>query len=186
MQNNQNIQSPLDTLNIHDEDILNNLLDNPEEKIVFNCEEIDEDELEEDYEQETNNEQNKQYNEIINEENKSPNEENENFNQTIKNSDKHINESQTNMRSQQPNRKYQDFYQFIMNQETNEITDMEVRKYDNYDAKIMSMLIQNKLTCNKQAKIAGLCNTNTYSLNKGILKYEMKGKQAVNKELSQL
>ena len=31
-----------------------------------------------------------------------------------------------------------------------------------------------------------MCNTNTYSLKKGILKYGMKGKQVVYKELSQL
>ena len=32
----------------------------------------------------------------------------------------------------------------------------------------------------------GVCNTNTYRLNKGILKYGVKGKQALNKELTQL
>ena len=46
------------------------------------------------------------------------------------------------MRTRQPNRKYQDFYQFIMNQETNENIGMEVKEYDKYDAKIISMFMQ--------------------------------------------
>ena len=75
------------------------------------------------------------------------------------------------MHTRQPNRKYQDFYHFIMNQETNENTDMEVKEYDKYDTKIISMFVQNKKICNKQTKIVGVCNTKTCSLNKGILKY---------------
>ena len=51
---------------------------------------------------------------------------------------------------------------------------MEVKEYDKYDANIISMFMQNKIIFNQQTKIAGVCNTNTYSLNQGILKYGMK------------
>ena len=73
-----------------------------------------------------------------------------------------------------------------MNQETNEDIDKEVKEYDKYDVKIISMFMQYINIGNNPTKIARVCNTNTYSLNKGILKYGQKGKQAVNKELSQL
>ena len=73
-----------------------------------------------------------------------------------------------------------------MNQETDEAIDMKVKEYDKYDAKIISMFMQYINIGKDQTKIAGVCNTNTYSLNKGILKYGQKGKQAVNKEPSQL
>ena len=63
-----------------------------------------------------------------------------------------------------------------MNQETNGNIDMEVKEYDKYDAKIISMFMQNNNMGNHQTLIAGVCNTNTYNLNKGILKYRMKGK----------
>ena len=73
-----------------------------------------------------------------------------------------------------------------MNQETDEIIDMKVKEYDKYDAKVLSMYIQYNNIGNNQTKITGVHNTNTYSLNKEILKYEMKEKEAVNKELTQL
>ena len=73
-----------------------------------------------------------------------------------------------------------------MNQETNEDIDMEVKEYDKYDTKNISIFMQYINIGNNQTKIAGVCNTNTFSLNKGILKFGQKGKQAVNKELSQL
>ena len=41
---NQNIQPSLDNRIIYDDDILNNLFENPEEKILFNYDEIDKDE----------------------------------------------------------------------------------------------------------------------------------------------
>ena len=72
-----------------------------------------------------------------------------------------------------------------MNQEANENIDMEVKEYDKHDAKIISMFMQYNNIINNQTKIARVCNTNTYSLNKGILKFGIKGRQAVNKELSQ-
>ena len=73
-----------------------------------------------------------------------------------------------------------------MKQETNKNVDMEIKEYNNDDARIIATFLQNKLTCNKEDKIAGVCNTNTYSLSKGILKYGEKGRKAVNKELLQL
>ena len=66
MKINQDKESTLDTTNTFDDDILNNLLDNPEEEIVFNYDEIDVDELEEQYEEGTNNELKQHNNEVIN------------------------------------------------------------------------------------------------------------------------
>ena len=73
-----------------------------------------------------------------------------------------------------------------MNQETNEDIDIEVKEYNKYDAKIIPMFMQYINIVNNQTKIAGVYNTNKFSLNKGILKYGQKGKQVVNKEISQL
>ena len=48
------------------------------------------------------------------------------------------------------------------------------------------MFIQNKLTCNKETILTGVCITNIDSIKKGILKYATKGKQALNKDFAQL
>ena len=87
---------------------------------------------------------------------------------------------------QHPNKKYQDFYEFVLKQEINENTNMEVREYDEQDDKIISMFLQNQNTNSKETQLAGMCNTTTYSLKKGILKYENKDRQVVDNESSQL
>ena len=46
--------------------------------------------------------------------------------------------------------------------------------------------MQHQITKTPNAKITGVCNSQKYNLRKGILKYENKGKEAVNKELSEL
>ena len=63
---------------------------------------------------------------------------------------------------------------------------MEVREYNEQEAKIMLTFLQNLNPNSKKIKLAGVCNTTTYSLNKGIWKYGNKGRQVVNKKLSQL
>ena len=73
-----------------------------------------------------------------------------------------------------------------MNQETNQNMNMEIKEYSNEDAQIIATFLQHKITNQNMGKITGVCNTNTYSLNKGILKYGYRGKKAVDKELSQL
>ena len=133
-------------------------------------------------ERENNQEDNKYKNKV----NENINKEIETTNQSTNTNSRQISVNRENMRTRQPNRKYQDFYQFIMNQETNENIDMEVKEYDQYDAKIISMIMQHNSIGNNQTKIAGVCNTNMYSLNKGILIYGLKENQAVNKDLSQL
>ena len=52
---NQNIQPSLDNQIIYDDDILNNLFENLVEEILFNYDEIDEDELDEESNNEVNN-----------------------------------------------------------------------------------------------------------------------------------
>ena len=152
---NQNIQPSLDNQIIYDYDTLPNLFENPEEEILFNYDEIDEDELDEESNNEVNNKNNmgnhqtdneerkdnQEYNEYNNKVNENINEENEKFNQPVNINSRQKSVDQGNMRTRQPNRKYQDFHQFIMNQETNEDIDMEVKVYDKYDAKIISMLM---------------------------------------------
>ena len=78
--------------------------------------------------------------------------------------------------TRQRNKKYQDFYQFIVKQEINENTNMEVREYNEQDAKIMLMFLQNLIPNNKDTKLIGVCNTTTYSLKKGILNNVNKGR----------
>ena len=56
MQIKQDKESQLDTLNTFDNDIPNNLFGNPEEEIIFRYDDVDEDELGEQYEEGTNNE----------------------------------------------------------------------------------------------------------------------------------
>ena len=74
------------------------------------------------------------------------------------------------------NKKYQSFYQFILKQEINENTNMEVREYNEQEAKIMIMFLWNLNPNNKETKFTGVCNTTTYSIKKGILKYGNKGR----------
>ena len=62
---------------------------------------------------------------------------------------------------------------------------MEVRKCNEQEAKIMLTFLQNLNPNSKKIKLAGVCNTTTYGLKKGIIKYGNKGRQAVNKDLSQ-
>ena len=102
---NQNIQSLLDNQIIYDDDILNNLFDNPEEEITFNYDEIDEDDLDEEYNNEecninnqeyhkTDNEEsenNQEYNKTDNKVNENINEENENSNQLTNTNSRQIN-----------------------------------------------------------------------------------------------
>ena len=52
---NQNIQPSLDNQIIYDNNILNNLFDNPEEEILFKYDEIDEEELGKEYDNGVNN-----------------------------------------------------------------------------------------------------------------------------------
>ena len=60
---------------------------------------------------------------------------------------------------------------------------MEVREYNEQEVKIMLMFLQNQNPNNQKTKFTGVCNTTTYSLKKGKLKYENKGRQAVNKKI---
>ena len=63
---------------------------------------------------------------------------------------------------------------------------MEIKEYDSKEAEIMLMFMQHQITKTSNAKITGVCDSQTYNLRKGILTYGNKGKEAVNKELSQL
>ena len=63
---------------------------------------------------------------------------------------------------------------------------MEIKQYDKKDAQNISLFLQNQLSKAKDNNLTGVCNTNTYNLKQGILKYGKKGKDAINKELSQL
>ena len=63
---------------------------------------------------------------------------------------------------------------------------MEIKQYDKKDAQNISLFLQNQLSKAKDNNLTGVCNTNTYNFKKGILKYGKKGKEAINKELSQL
>ena len=60
IQVNQNGELTLDNYDIFDNDILDNLFENTEEEVIFNYDEVDEDELEEQYEKESNKEPNQQ------------------------------------------------------------------------------------------------------------------------------
>ena len=93
----------------------------------------------------TDNEERQDNQEFIKYDNKvieNKNEENETFNQKTNTNSRQKSVDIQNMRTRQPNRKYQDFYQFIMNHETNENIDMEVNEYNKYDAKNISMFMQ--------------------------------------------
>ena len=184
----QNIQTTNNTPDIFDEHLLDQIFTNPEEEIVFNYDEIDEDELEETDDQNINTNMNQDNNKnlIVNEDDITQPNMNAEEHIDIEEQDDNQSEIQPNTRTRQPNRKYQDFYQFIMNQETNQNMNMEIKEYSNEDAQIIATFLQHKITNQNMGKITGVCNTNTYSLNKGILKYGYRGKKAVDKELSQL
>ena len=76
-----------------------------------------------------------------------------------------------NIRTRQPNRKYQEFYHFFLKQKIDGITNIEVREYNEQETKILLMFLQNLNPNNKETKLTGICNATTYSLKKGILKY---------------
>ena len=54
---------------------------------------------------------------------------------------------------QQPNKTYQDLYLFILKQELNENTNMEVRGYNDQEAKIMLIFLQNQNQNSKKTKL---------------------------------
>ena len=62
---------------------------------------------------------------------------------------------------------------------------MEIKEYDAEEAEIMLMFLQKEIT-DKSEKLKGICNTQTYNIKKGIIKYGNRGQEAINKELSQL
>ena len=84
-----------------------------------------------------------------------------------------------------PNSRYKDFYQFLITQQYNKNTSMEIKEYDAEEAEIMLMFLQKQIT-NKSENLKGVCNTQTYNIKKGIIKYGNRGQEAINKELSQL
>ena len=84
------------------------------------------------------------------------------------------------------NTKFKDFYQFFIYQQNNKNANMEIKEYDGEEAEIMLMFMQHQIAKIPNAKNTGVCNSQTNNQRKGILKYENKGKEAVNKELFQL
>ena len=89
-------------------------------------------------------------------------------------------------RIRKPNTKYRDFYQFLINQQNINHSNLEIQEYDEEEATVMAMFMQKYINKPEHPKITGVCNTQTYNLRKGILKYKDKGRNAVNKELTQL
>ena len=95
-------------------------------------------------------------------------------------------QNESNKQTSYPNTKYKDFYQFLMNQQNNKNPNLEIKEYNSDEAEIMLMFMQHQITKTANAKITGVCNSQKCNLRKGILTYGNKGKDAVNKELSQL
>ena len=58
---------------------------------------------------------------------------------------------------------------------------MEEKQYDEQDAQIISLFIQNQLSKTNNSNLTGVCNTNTYNLRKGILKYSKKARRPLTK-----
>ena len=131
-----------------DENLLDQIFTNPEEEIMFNYDEIDEDESEESYDQQINMNIDQNNNRKLNENDITNLEGNEINNTDIiaEEQNDNYNDTQTNTRTRQPKRKYQDFYQFIMKQETNKNMDMEIKEYNNEDAQIIATFLHHKLT----------------------------------------
>ena len=48
---------------------------------------------------------------------------------------------------------------------------MEIKEYDSEDANIMLMFMQYQIMKTPNAKITGVCNSQTFNLSKGILNY---------------
>ena len=153
---------------------MNALFDNPEEEIIFNDDEIDEDELDEDNENVNNIVIDQHDNLYHNEENIKNQEPNGDY------------QNESNKQTRNTNTKYKDFHQFLMNQQNNKNPNIQIKEYDSEEAKIMLIFMQHQNSKTRNAKITGVCNSQTYNLRRGILIYGNKGKEAVNKELSQL
>ena len=94
---------------------MNALFNNPEEEIIFNDDEIYEDELDEDNENENNIVIDPHDNLNHNEENLINQELNEDY------------QNKSNKQTRNPNTKYIDFYQFLMNQQNNKNPNMEIK-----------------------------------------------------------
>ena len=141
--------------------IMDSLFDNPEEEIIYNNEEVDEDKLDEDYETENN---------IVRKQQKILN-----SNEEIQINQEHQDEYFKSMK--QPITKYKDFYPFLMNQENHNKYNMEIKEYENYEAEAMLLFMQYQITKTENAKITSVCNSQTYNPRKGILRYANKGKR---------
>ena len=194
---NENETLMNEIFNNPDEEILmNEIFNNPEEEIIFNYDEVDEDEL---TETDNNNINDDEIDEDeLTEENNSiednniiiqkdiETEDQQNYNQNIVQPIENK-QNKPNIRTRKPNTKYQDFYQFILSQELeNKNKHIELKQYDELDAQVISLFLQNKVPNKEERNITGVCNTNTFNIKKGILKYGKKGREAVNKELAQL
>ena len=68
-----------------------------------------------------------------------------------------------------PNSKYKDFYQFLITQQYDKNTCMEINEYNTEEAKIMLMFMQKQITNTTDNTIKGICNTETYNIRKGII-----------------
>ena len=116
--------------------MMDSIFDNTEEEVICNYDEVDEDELEDQVEESSNKESNQQNIDITNDETFESNND-------ISNDNRQEYENKT-ICIRQPNKKYQDVNQFILKQELNQNTDMEVREYNEQEAKIMLMFFRIK------------------------------------------
>ena len=66
----------------------------------------------------------------------------------------------------QPNRKYQDLYWFLLKEEINGHSDIVVKQYDTQEVKIISMFMHSQISQIKQKNVTGICNAQTYGLEK--------------------
>ena len=102
IQINQNRELPLHSHDTFDNDIPDNLFENSEQEVMFNYDEVDEDELEEQHEEESNKKPKQRNNNVIIEES-------DNLNEDIHYDDRQEHESKS-IQMRQPTKKYQDFY----------------------------------------------------------------------------
>ena len=100
-----------DNLMHENDSLMNEIFNNPEEEIIFNYDEIDEDELTDEGDVNTVDQETFQHNTQTSEEEKHNT--NEKHIKEINNGLSPINKKEQSGRTRQPNTKYQDFYQFI-------------------------------------------------------------------------
>ena len=131
---NHNRELFLEYYNPFNNQMMDDIFKNTKEESILNNEKIDEDELDDDNDNEVN---------IITESHNNPNlnESNQSKQEYIEDEIPKNHQDISHRLLRQPNTKYRDFYQFLINHEKQTNSNMEINKYDSEDAQVMLMFM---------------------------------------------